>query len=244
MKFSKDYYIASVERSGRSVGAVIAPQNLSAPVPGCPGWSLERLIGHLGRLYLAVTEQIRTRPADRVPPDRIGRPPEGEAIGEWFRTTHDELLQALATLEPEEEIWSWSAEHTGAFYLRRMAHETAIHCWDAQSAVGVPESLDGDFAADGVDELLGVVLPFMQDLRDAPQPSGSLHLHRTDGEGEWYCWMQKGKLYVERLHKKGDAAVRGTAEQLNLALWERIGLDSLEVIGDREVAEAWMSVST
>ncbi len=244
MKLSKDEYIAAVASEAEAIADTISIDHLPLAVPRCPGWSLERLVGHVGRIYCSVGEQIRQRPQGRVQPDRIPRPPEGEAIRGWFTDSLASVLEALRSLEPEEEIWSWSKDKTGGFYHRRMAHETAIHRWDAQSAVGVPDGFDGDFAADGVDEMLGVVLPFQQDLRSAHQPEGSLHLHRTDGPGEWLCWMEGGDLRLERRHAKGDAAVRASAEKLIMALWGCIALDELEVLGDRRVAEEWMSVSS
>ena len=46
---------------------------------------------------------------------------------------------------------------------------------------------------------------------------------------------------VTAQHAKGDAALRGTANDLLLALWRRVGPDALEVIGDRDVAERFLS---
>ena len=244
MKLSKAEYIEATSREGDAVASLISTESLTAAVPGCPGWDLERLVGHMGRLYFAVAEQIRRRATSRIPKEEVPQPPAGAAISGWFRESLAGLLEQLESLEPDEEIWTWTSDQSGGFYHRRMAHETAIHRWDAQSALGVPEGLDSDFAADGVDEMLYVVIPMMQKLRNAPRPEGSLHLHRTDGEGEWLCWMQDGRLCVKSEHVRADAAVRGSAEQLILALWERIGLDELAVFGDRAVAEAWMAVSS
>ena len=42
---------------------------------------------------------------------------------------------------------------------------------------------------------------------------------------------------VTREHAKGDAAVRGPAHDLLMVLWRRQSLDTVEVIGDRAVAE-------
>lgn len=243
MRLSKAEYMAATAREGEEFASLICPEHLTAAVPGCPGWDLERLVGHMGRLYFAVAEQIRRRAVSRVPKEEVPHPPGGAEMAGWFSESLAGLLAQLESLEPDEEIWTWANEQTGGFYHRRMAHETAIHRWDAQSAIGDPEGFNGNFAADGVDEMLYVAIPMMQELRNAARPEGSLHLHRTDGEGEWLCWMQDGRLCVKREHGRADAAVRGTAEQLILALWERIGLEQLEVFGDGEVAKAWMAVS-
>src|ERR671938_68607 len=40
------------------------------------------------------------------------------------------------------------------YWYRRMAHETALHRWDAQMAVGLGEPIEAKLAADGVTEVL------------------------------------------------------------------------------------------
>ncbi|HQR30574.1 MAG TPA: DsbA family protein, partial [Anaeromyxobacteraceae bacterium] len=47
---------------------------------------------------------------------------------------------------------------------------------------------------------------------ERPLPSGSLHLHRTDGPGEWLVRAVDGEVVSTQEHAKGDAAVRGSRE--------------------------------
>jgi hypothetical protein len=49
---------------------------------------------------------------------------------------------------------------------------------------------------------------------------------------------------VTREHAKGDAALRGPAADLLLALWHRLPLDDLDVVGDRAVAERFVARTT
>ena len=42
-------------------------------------------------------------------------------------------------------------------------------------------------------------------------------------------------------HAKGDCAIRGTANDILLALWRRIPLSQLDVVGDRDVAERFIA---
>jgi hypothetical protein len=57
-------------------------------------------------------------------------------------------------------------------------------------------------------------------------------------EGEWIVREDAaGDITIERRHEKGDAAMRGTASDLLLALWRRVGLPAIDVIGDVGVAE-------
>ncbi|MGA8296372.1 MAG: hypothetical protein WB770_04955 [Acidimicrobiales bacterium] len=63
--------------------------------------------------------------------------------------------------------------------------------------------------------------------------SGSVHLHCTDVTGEWFI---EPNGTVNRAHANGDVAVRGTASDLLLALYNRIPIDGLDVIGNTSVA--------
>jgi hypothetical protein len=73
-----------------------------------------------------------------------------------------------------------------------------------------------------------------------------VHIHCTDPEletgGEWLITMTEGKATVSREHTKGDCALRGPASNLLLALWGRLPLESVELLGDRGAAEALIAL--
>jgi len=242
MSFDVDAYIAATEREGAAVSAVAASGDPDAPVPSCPRWSLDRLVGHLGWVYNWVSEHLEARAATMLDRDAVPRPPRGAAVAQWFGHAHARVLAALRDIDPATEVWSWAGVNSAAFWQRRMAHETLIHRWDAENAVGEPGPLDSDLAADGVDELMEVILPFQVGSAADALPEGTLHLHRTDGEGEWLCRISEGRLQAERIHARGDVAVRGTGEQLDLVLWRRISPGDVEVFGDVGVLAAWTAL--
>ena len=242
MTFDSDAYIAATDREGAAVSAVASAGDLAAPVPSCPRWNLRQLVGHLGWVYNWVSEHIERRSTTMLSREDFPKPPEGEAVVEWFTGSHARVVAALGDIEPTEAVWAFAGD-TGAFWHRRMAHESLIHRWDAESAAGDPGPLDSELAADGMDELVEVILPLQVRLGKDPLPEGSLHLHRTDGEGEWLCRIEEGRLVAERVHARGDVAVRGSGEELDLLLWERLAPDGLEVFGDRDVLAAWTALS-
>ncbi|MCY3562172.1 MAG: maleylpyruvate isomerase family mycothiol-dependent enzyme [bacterium] len=242
MSFDTDTYVAATAREGAAVGAVAAAGDLDAPVPSCPRWPLQKLIGHLGWVYNWVSEHIERRSATVLDRDAFPRPPAGEAVIDWYGAAHARVLEALEGIDPAEAVWSWAGINTGAFWHRRLAQESLIHRWDAENAVGEPGPLDSDLAADGVDELVEVILPFGARSAQGPLPEGTLHLHRTDGHGEWLCRIAEGRMEVARVHGRGDVAVRGTGEQLDLVLWRRIEPDDVEVFGDLGVLAAWTAL--
>jgi uncharacterized protein (TIGR03083 family) len=232
-----DAYVAAFEREGRLL-ASSATGHLDAPVAACPGWVVADVVGHLGRVYRSIAEILRDRLVD-PPTSRIPKPPVGAAVIEFFDEGFDELVAALRATPPDTPVYTWSPDGVAGFYHRRVTHETGVHRFDVQTAVGQVDAFDSDLAADGVDELYGVVLPFGLARIDAPRPTGSLHLHRTDGPGEWTLELVDGSLCLSHGHTKGTAAVRGPASDLFVFAWNRGRSAALEVFGDEAVADAW-----
>jgi uncharacterized protein (TIGR03083 family) len=121
-----------------------------------------------------------------------------------------------------------------------MAHETAVHAWDAHCAAGVESQIPAALASDGIDEFVFVMLDNVREGERAL--SGSVHLHCTDVDGEWLIVPSSdGALQVTREHAKGACAIRGTAHELLMALWRRVPMSAIEVIGDTAVAQQFLS---
>ena len=132
------------------------------------------------------------------------------------------------------------------FWSRRMAHETSIHRWDAESASGAQAPVDAAVAVDGIDERLENLVPSMEHNPAGPDSlSGggeTLHLHCTDTDGEWLLRFAPDGFTFSREHAKGDLAVRGGASDLLLWLVGRRALDGLETFGDTAVADAHSAI--
>ncbi len=244
MSIDRAVYQQALRSDGEAIAAA-GRRDINAAVPSCPGWKMHKLLAHVGRVYRSVGRHVAERATEMIPADEIPRPPEGDAIVEWFEEGHRFVSEALAGADLDEAVWTWTGQSTMAFYFRRMAHETAVHRWDAEAALGVPGPIDSDLAADGVSELFEVVLPFAVGNWDMTLPDATLHLHRSDGDGEWLLANDGGRIKVSHEHAKGDAAVRASGTDLLLLSWERIGLDSpgVETFGDADAARAWFALS-
>ena len=136
-----------------------------------------------------------------------------------------------------EPCWSWTDDRTVGFWARRQAHELSVHRWDAQAAAGTTAPIDRELAADGIQELFDI-LPF----RPGGAPTGNgetIHLHCTDGDGEWLVRLAPEGVTVVNEHAKGDVAARGGASDLLLMMWGRIPVDQVEVFGDASLLERW-----
>lgn len=211
----------------------------TAPVPTCPGWDVAELVGHLGvvhRWARSVLAGSPTFPAVEVP--------DGPQRPDWLRLGASDLADALAASDPGEPAWSWTDDHTVGFWARRQAAETAVHRIDAQLAAaavgaGAVEPVDRELAVDDIDEFLGMLTA----RREAPvlPATGTVHLHCTDGEGEWLVRLDGGRPVVTREHAKGDVALRGTASDLLLVVYGRLPLDAVETFGDPDLARTFVA---
>lgn len=234
-------HLAAIRREGAALGAAAGAAGLEAAVPGCPGWTVADLVGHQGRLHRWVTRLLEERP--RFEPGFFGdvEVPGAALLLDWYSAGVDPLADSLEAAGPDAEVWSWTAWHTAGFWARRMAHETAVHRWDAESAGGggrVVAAIDAAFAVDGVDEALDM-LPFRPGTKDLAGGGETIHLHCTDTDGEWLIRLEPTGVAVTREHAKGDVAARGTASDLLLFLYGRIALDSLDVFGDSNLLTRW-----
>jgi uncharacterized protein (TIGR03083 family) len=216
--------------------------DLAIPVPSCPEWTLETLVNHIGRVHRWATAAIAAK-GEAVP--FPGRPEHIDRA--WFDEGTAALIAAVEEAEADDPAWNFMDQPAQVrFWIRRQAHETSIHRWDAETArsggTTGAQPLETELALDGIDELLDVVGPRNYRGDDL---GGTLHLHATDSpHGEWLVRTLDGELLIGHDHQKGDAAVRGTASDLLLWIWGRRPLDGdgLEVFGDREIAERFREV--
>lgn len=221
-----------VEHQGHAL-SIAARHDPAAAVPACPGWTVDDLVRHVGRAHHNAALIVGEK-RDAHPTEEELAPPSGNALG-WYEAGLAALLEVLDAADPTTPVWTFGADRTAGFWLRRMAHETTVHRVDAEQATGAVGPIAPDLAADGIAEVLEVFLPLLARRRTDPAP-GTVHLHTTDVEGEWLITFGD-PITVTQGHAKGDAAVRGPASELYLWLWGRAPIDGLEVFGDAALAD-------
>jgi uncharacterized protein (TIGR03083 family) len=235
-------HIAAIRREGAALAAAARAAGLDAEIASCPGWTIADLLAHVGRIHRWVTELVVMRPK---PPDGNWRgleePPAGTRI-EWFDDGYRRFADALADVPAGAEVWTWSGDHTAAFWSRRQAHELAIHRWDAQGATGEPEPVDRALAVDGIQEVFDI-LPARPGVPPVTGAGETIHLHCTDGDGEWLVRLTPDGPVVTNEHAKGDVAARGTASDLLLLVWGRIQPERLQTFGDASLLARWQAAT-
>lgn len=232
-----------------AVGSETIAQALEADpdreVPACPGWDVDQLAKHVGLLHARVGEQVRRRSPEPV---RVPAPPNGPARVGWLRDASGRLLGAFDVTDEDAPAGSWrQTPVTAGFWRRRMAHETVVHRVDTEEAFGWPTTLDGDLAADGLDEVLGLFLPFATHQARWP-PEGALWLVRADGPGQWWVEPRADRVDVRRRPPEAGRSelrwsrVEAPAADLFLACWGRRALAPAMVTGTRALLDQWISL--
>jgi hypothetical protein len=207
-------FLEAIQRDAQSL-VQLYTRDPDRPVPSCPGWVVRNLHNH-------VDETCR---------ETLGRFGLGKFGVEVSETGLAAALDALQTA---------GIEATDP-RLQDLAEECALHLWDAQNAFGEAQPVEAELACLGVDEYFEIAAPGVLKYRGIRAGDGqTLHLHRTDGEGEWFVVLEELPV-VSHKHAKADVAIRGTASDLFLCLWGRV--EPPGVIGDIEVFRHFRAVT-
>lgn len=210
----------------------------AAPVPSCPEWRVADLVDHLGRVHRWVVRSFDADPSSRVPWVVDGDPEPGNDVVEWYEDRAADLVSCFETLDLDKLVATFVGARPVRWWARRQAHETAVHRWDAQLAHGAQVPIDAALASDGVDEYLMTFLPRWKGKLG--HVGGTIHLHCTDVDGEWFVRLDDEVPVVERVHAKGDVAARGPASDLLLLIWGRVPPGAVDVVGDGAVLSRWL----
>lgn len=231
-------YLGAIRREAAALVAAAEAAGPDAAVPSCPEWTVADLLTHVGQVQRWQAGLV----ARRVTEAELGfedPPTERTQLPAWVRESTERALDAFATTPADTPMWTFLGPGTAAFWSRRLAHELAMHRVDAELAAGRAVAVDPDLARDGIDELLEIVVTGYR--RDRFTGAGeTVHLHCTDGDGEWLVTLDAGGPRLERAHAKGDVAARGPASDLLLVLRRRADPEAIEVFGDRALLDRFL----
>lgn len=245
-------HLLSALRTQGDLLAGTSADALTEPVPTVPDWTVEHVLRHTGKVHLWVAAALRCRP--ETPPSQIRRDggmPHGPECVEAYRAALDVVLTEFERLDADHPVPTMVGPGAVAWWIRRQAHEVAVHRFDVSDAIsagGGPDApaLDPAVAADGVDEWVYVFVDRLARAGRLPASldGRSIHLHGTDtSQAEWHLAFGAGAAVVTREHRKADVALRGTAQELLLALWRRRPLEALDTVGDTGVARALLGAA-
>jgi hypothetical protein len=188
---------------------------------------------------------------------KLPHAPEGPAVRAWFAEGAAQLEADLATFDAanavdatadadETLIPTWAGRQPPRFWARRMAHETAVHRWDAESAGPAGRDatpLDQALAADGIDEFFEVFTRLRLGA-DAIRALGpvTLRLVATDAGRSWLVRADGTTLSWTSPAggtPAADLVLEAPASTLLLLLWGRLDAGACRTSGDLDVAARW-----
>jgi uncharacterized protein (TIGR03083 family) len=240
-----DFRAALLEQT-RSFGELILGADPSTPVPTCGEWTLKQLFRHVGRGNRWCTQIIAERRTEPLDPRAVhnGKPPESLDVAvDWLNEGAQALIDTVELTGPHTKVWTFVGPHTPGWWIRRRVHEQTVHRADAELALGGDFTLPAELAADGVSEWIDLAT-----AQHAPlEPGQTLHLHATDEglgpTGEWTIAHAEDGMSWSHAHGTADAAVRGPAVDLLLALTRRRPAAdlSVDILGDASVWDGWLA---
>ena len=184
-------------------GDVVQGAELDAPVPSCPGWSVRDLVVHLGGVHQwAAHAVVGGNPhLEPEPPTDDGH----SGLTAWYRHHASHLVDVLTSTAPDAPAWTLDdRDPTAQFWRRRQVHETVMHVWDAENALGRPRPMDPSLAWDGVLEVRDVIYPRQVRLGRVQPVSHAIRLVATDVAGDAVI----GDGEVITLHDSAETLLR------------------------------------
>ncbi|WP_159621078.1 maleylpyruvate isomerase family mycothiol-dependent enzyme [Ruania rhizosphaerae] len=240
--------LATLADEGALLAAAAQRAGTDAEIPTCPGWRMRDLLRHTGAVHRWAATLVAERHTARQPMTGGPKLDSTELIS-WYRDSHHRLVETLASAPPDVQVWTFHPAPVASpltFWVRRQAHETAVHRVDAEGADGeAPVSgtsaIDADFAVDGIDELLRGFHARSTSRVRTETPS-VLRVRATDADAVWTVRLSLGPPSTTAGEvADSDCELAGPADQLYLALWNRRPVP--RIVGDESVAALWLASS-
>jgi uncharacterized protein (TIGR03083 family) len=168
--------------------------------------------------------------------------PEDDELFAVFEAGVAGLVSRLIAPPRGANVWTmFPSDSPTDFWVRRQAHETAIHRVDAELAAdfGVGE-FDPLFAADGLDELLLEFAPGRPDTWEVLAEPRTVTMEPTDVNRGWTLTLGAGEvLALPEARDGSDLTVFGTASDLYRWAWNRASDFDVTLRGDLRLADLW-----
>jgi uncharacterized protein (TIGR03083 family) len=215
---------AVLAAEGRMLSAAARAAGLDTPVAHLPGWTVRDVVAHTTGVHRWA---VRVLEAGSMDVPGIAAPDLG---GDDLLAHYDDgvalLIGALDAADADKPVPNFhpGTPTTVRFWWRRQAHETTIHRWDVEAAVGASAAhapIDEAVALDGIDELLTgfAVRGKGHELAGAVVVGAGARAWRMAPSVD-----KPGRLTAERLDPPPPVSdVSGPPADVLLALWKRLG---------------------
>jgi uncharacterized protein (TIGR03083 family) len=239
---------AGLQAATASLASLVRSSDQGLRIPACPDWTLRQLATHTGRAHRWAAEIVATRSAEFIEfrSVRDGKAPDGAAgQASWLTAGAARLIDAVRAAG-DDQVWAFGELCPAGFWVRRMTHETIVHCADAQHAAGDATDIPADLAADAIDEWLTVMSPLnsgQNDLASILPPGTALQVLATDAGAGWLVTHAPDGVHVLAEPGAADVTLSGHAADVLLVLMRRLPADRVQVCGDAALLERWLTLT-
>ncbi|SDF59757.1 Mycothiol maleylpyruvate isomerase N-terminal domain-containing protein [Lentzea fradiae] len=215
----------------------VAEADPAAEVPTRPGWTVQDLVVHVARFLETSTVYLRTGSRTQLQPPS---PPAGLAPLEYLDLQLTAAAEILTAVPGNRPAWTFSAAAPDLAWVwhRRIAHETVLRRFDAQTVVRQVAATDPDLCVDGIDEVLTTIVAAKLEGDVPTIAPGTAVVRTTDLPESWLISLRPDEAPEIRAAapgEEGDAQVTGEAELVYFWLWNRMNLK--EMSGDQRVLD-------
>lgn len=241
-------YVAHLKGETERFLSVLRGADPTLQVPGCPDWDAADLLWHLGEVQWcwATIVSRRLQDPEAAEADKPSRPGSQDALVTFLEDAHGQLVEALSSADPAEQVWMWAEDQTVGYVRRRQANEALIHRLDAEQTVGAVTPLDPLLSTDALHEVFTTIFGGVPDWGTFTPSGRSVQLEPTDGPGRLQIGLGRftgtspasGTAYDDPACELAStdspsATVTGTAGDLAAWAWGRGDLSRLTVTGDQ-----------
>ncbi len=235
--------LAYLAAEARLLADAFARCDPAARVPGLD-WDAQTVVMHTGAVHRWAADIVARGLKTNETGGSIAFWPsavDASRLAVWLDEGAATLISTLRNAPVSLTCFRFVPEMASrTFWIRRQAHETAIHRADVEAAASGPvTSVDAPFAQDGLAEIVGA---FATEPVFATGHAGRLLFEAADGPA-WLVTFGGDRNAIASGDLAGtdaDAVVRGTSDQLYRWAWNRPA--SVEETGDPEVLACWRAV--
>ncbi len=215
----------------------------SAPVPGLR-WDAQTVVAHTGAVHRWAADTVARSLATNETGGSAAFAPSVRDVlrlHDWLDEGAAILISTLRSAPAGLRCFTFvPGVPPRTFWIRRQAHETAIHRADVEAAAGGPVTpVAASFAQDGLGEIVGAFATKPAFATDRP---GRLLLAASDGPA-WLVTFGGQRNVVASGDLGGtdaDAVVRGTSDELYRWAWNRPA--PVVTTGDPQTLASWCAV--